>query len=91
MAVVARQHECNESLDLGRECWFSSDAIELLQRACDHPRIGPDKVLAVLLADGLGLPLSLVAKVQHTTKNVIKTRVYVGRGQLRRLSERPVE
>ena len=87
MSSVVHNIATGEQLDLGRECWFSHEAVALLERACDDPRIGPDKVLAVLLHDGLGCPLALVARVQHTTKNVVKTRVIIGRTHFRRLCE----
>lgn len=82
MAVVAKNHETGESIDLGRDCWFSAEAVALLERAVEKD--GADKALALLLTMGLGLPLRLVGKLTGQTKNVVKTQVITARKSVRR-------
>lgn len=82
MAVVAKNHESGEAVDLGRDCWFSAEAIALLERAVEKD--GADKTLALLLVYGLGLPLSLVGRLTGQTKNVVKTQVITGRKSVRK-------
>lgn len=87
MSSVASEHESGAQLFLPRECWFSAEAIALLEAACDDPAVGPRKVLSCLLHDGLGCPLSLVGRITGQTKNVVKTQVITGRRHMRRLTE----
>lgn len=84
MSSVCKGDQTGRQLELDRENWFSSEAIQLLEDAVENPAVGPEKMLAMLLHHGLGLPLSLVAKLTGTTKNVVAKQVISGKRSVRR-------
>ena len=82
MASVTRQHQSNDQVDLPRENWFSAQALQILDAACQNPKVGPDRAVAVLLHCGLGVPLDLLARLQNTTKNTVAKRVITGKKRM---------
>ena len=84
MASVTSGHESGPEVVIDRENWFSAETQSLLESACDNPAIGPEKVLANVLHNGLGLSLGLVAKLMGTTKNVATKQIHTGEKQLKR-------
>lgn len=85
MSSVVKGDETGSQIDLGRENWFSSESIRMLEEACDNPKVGPAKTLSLLLHFGMGLPLALIAKLTGTTKNVVAKQIITGTRRLRKI------
>lgn len=83
MSSVVDRHLSGEQIALDRANHFSAESVALLERACDDPTIGPERALAMILHLGLGLPQSLVARLLHTTKNVVNKQVISGKRRVR--------
>lgn len=84
MSSIVKNDESGEQVFMARDDWFSAEACQLLEDACDNPAVGPEKTLAMVLHHGLGLPLSLVAKLMNTTKNVVAKQVITAKKEIRR-------
>jgi hypothetical protein len=91
MASIVKDCDDGQQLDLGRECWFSGEAQRMLNEAIDDPKIGPQRTLAMILHHGLGLPLSMIARLQDVTKNVTAKDVISGKRRMRKLKVPPRE
>ena len=84
MASIVSGHESGAQAQVDRENWFSAETQTLLECAADNPAIGPEKVLANILHNGLGLSLDLTAKLMNATKNQVAKQVETGIKQLGR-------
>ncbi len=87
MSSCVKNDETGQQLFLDRENWFSGEALSLIEAAVAEPDIGPQRTLAMILHHGLGFPLSLVALLQGTTKNVTAKNVISGKRRMKKLAK----
>jgi hypothetical protein len=88
MSSCVKNDETGQQLFLDRENWFSGEALSLIEAAVAQNGIGPRRTLAMILHDGLGFPLSLVALLQGTTKNVVAKNVISGKRRMKKLAKK---
>lgn len=87
MSSIVNADYSGDQVFLDRDNWFSAESIRMLEEACDDPKVGPERCLAMILHHGLGLPLSLVSRLLKTTKNTVAKQVISGK---RRVKKREV-
>ncbi|MBX3448112.1 MAG: hypothetical protein KF777_01060 [Planctomycetaceae bacterium] len=85
MASLVEHGGDGQQLDLGRDSWLSNEAQRWLAEAMNEPKIGRQRVLTMILHNGLGIPLSMIAELLGETKNVIAKNVISGKKRMKKV------
>lgn len=88
MSSCVKKDGTGQQLFLDRDNWFSAETQAIIDAALKIKGVGPRRLLAVILHNGLGLSLETVAALLETTKNTITKEVIAGKAEIAALMER---